>query len=112
LIYTILERYLKLEFKKVSTKIKSRENGRDANFQKKMFHTQKNKLSHGANPASDKFLSAADKFIYLHQIYNIICCRFAAELTDSPTQNLKKLSAHQFNQSERKFSQKKYTLIV
>jgi hypothetical protein len=30
--------------------------------------TQKNKLSLGANPASDKFLSATDKFIYLQQI--------------------------------------------
>jgi hypothetical protein len=44
-------------------------------------YTQKNKLSHGANPASDKFLSAADKLylsaadkLYLQQI-NIICCR-------------------------------------
>jgi hypothetical protein len=36
--------------------------------------TQKNKLSHGANPASDKFLSAADKFIYLQQI-NFICSK-------------------------------------
>jgi hypothetical protein len=34
--------------------------------------TLKNKLSHGANPASDKFLSGADEFIYLQQI-NFIC---------------------------------------
>jgi hypothetical protein len=31
---------------------------------KNLYYTQKNKLSHGANPASDKFLSAADNFIY------------------------------------------------